>query len=66
MKNHYFLIQIGHMIAQFLEAGFRRITALAKIPDCQLFENVKEAFRTILLTDADQESVRLLMQHRLR
>ena len=66
IKNHYFLIQIGHMIAQFLEAGFRRITALAKIPDCQLFENVKEAFRTMLLTDADQESVRLLTQHRLR
>ena len=66
MKNHYFLIQIGHMIAQFLEAGFRRLEALAKLPQRQIFENAKEAFRTLLLTEADFESVSQLTQHRLR
>jgi len=66
MKNHYFLIQIGHMIAQFLEAGLRQLTALKKMSACQLFENVKEAFRTLLLTDADYKSIFLLKQLRLR
>jgi hypothetical protein len=66
IKNHYFLIQIGHMIAQFLEAGLRRLTALAKMPTYQLFENVKEAFRTMLLTEVNHETVIQLKQHRLR
>jgi len=66
MKNHYFLIQIGHMIAQFLEAGLRRLTAMAKMPAYQLFENAKEAFQTLLLTEGNHESITKLKQHRLR
>ena len=31
MKNHYFLLQIGHMIAQLLEAGIRCLRALATV-----------------------------------
>ena len=66
MKNHYFLIQIGHMIAQFLEAGLRCLTALAKMPAFQLFVNMNEAFRTLLLTEADFASVGAQKQYRLR
>ena len=66
MKNHYFLIQIGHMIVQFLEAGLRYLLAQPNIPAYQLFDNVYEAFRTLLLTDADFESVRQQTQYRLR
>ena len=31
----------------------KQLLALSKIPSYQLFENVKEAFRTITLTDID-------------
>jgi hypothetical protein len=65
MKNHYFLIQIGHMIAQLLEVGLRRLEALTKMPSCKLIEDVKEAFRTVLLTDADSCLVNQLTQYRL-
>jgi hypothetical protein len=65
MKNHYFLIQIGHMIAQFLEAGLRRLEDLAKIPTYKLFDTVKEAFRTVLLTAEDRCTVDQLTQYRL-
>ena len=65
MKNHYFLIQIGHMIAQLLEIGLRRLEALTKMPSCKLFEAVKEAFRTVLLTEEDSCLVNQLTQYRL-
>ena len=66
IKNHYFLIQIGHMIAQFLEAGLRRLMALAKLPAHQLFDSIREAFRTESLTDMDAKLVKIQTQHRLR
>ena len=28
MQNHYYIIQIGHMISQFLECGIKKIEAL--------------------------------------
>ena len=65
MKNHYFLIQIGHMIAQFLEAGLRRLTALAKMPTVTFFENLKESFRTETLTETDLSTVNQLTQYRI-
>ena len=65
MKNHYFLIQIGHMIGQLLAVGLRRLTALTKMASCSLFEAVKEAFRTVPLTEADSASVYQLTQYRL-
>jgi hypothetical protein len=65
MKNHYYLIQIGHMIAQFLAASMRRLTALATTTTRRLFDEAKEAFRTQLLTDADRYAVEQVKQHRL-
>ena len=66
IKNHYFLIQIGHMIAQFLEIGLRKLTALAKTSTHELFGNIKEAFRTRLLTDEDYSSLEEMSQYRLK
>jgi len=66
MQNHYYLIQIGHMISQFLECGIKKIEALANITTKILFENIKEAFRTIMLTRADKCLVQNATQYRLR
>jgi hypothetical protein len=65
MKNHYYLIQIGHMIAQFFEIGLRRWTALKKETSNKLFADLKEAFRTVLLTDTDVAFVKKRVQYRL-
>ena len=66
MQNHYYLIQIGHMISQFLEAGLRKIRALENLSCYQIFEDIKESFRTMVLTDEDAESVAQLTQYRIR
>jgi len=66
MKNHYFLIQIGHMIAQLLELGIRRLRELSKMATSLIFAEVKEAFRTMILTDEDAAHVHLQTQYRLR
>ena len=66
MKNHYFLIQIGHMIAQLLELGIRRLCELSKMATVRIFALVKEAFRTMILTDEDEAHVHLQTQYRLR
>ena len=64
MKNHYYLIQIGHMIAQFMEIGLRRLKELAKVTAGRLFEEIKAAFRTELLTDEDSDTVMQRRQYR--
>ena len=64
MKNHYFLTQIGHMIAQLLEAGLKRIEALANVATTRLIEAIKEAFRTKPLTDDDEALVNRRTQYR--
>jgi len=66
MKNHYYLIQIGHMIAQFMEVDLRRLKALGKTSTSQLFEDLKEAFRTVLLTDEDSDFVKRRTQYRFQ
>lgn len=66
MKNHYFLIQIGHMIAQILEVGIRRVCELSQIATTRIFALLKEAFRTLLLTDEDETCVNQQTQYRLR
>ena len=66
MKNHYVLIQIGHMIAQLLEFGIRRLCELSKMATVRIFALVKEAFRTLILTDEDEALVHLQTQYRLR
>ena len=64
IKNHYYLMQIGHMIGQLLEAGLRRIRSLGTISVHRIFEDVKEAFRTIKLSDTDRETVEERKQYR--
>ena len=64
MKNHYFLIQIGHMIAQLLEAGLKRIEALANVTTTRLIEAVREAFRTKPLSEEDEVLVNQRTQYR--
>ena len=66
MKNHYFLIQIGHMIAQLMELGIRRLCELSKIATVRIFALVKEAFGTLILTDEDETHVHLETKYRLR
>jgi hypothetical protein len=66
MKNHYFLIQIGHMIAQLLETGIRRIDELSNMATSRIFALIKEAFRTVILTDEDEACVNQRTQYRLR
>ena len=66
MKNHYFLIQIGHMIAQLFEAGIRCLAALSKIPAVQIFMDLKETFRTTILTDTDLDSINQNIRYRLQ
>jgi hypothetical protein len=64
IKNHYFLIQIGHMISQLLECGFKRLTALSQISTRQLMADVKESFRTVLLDYMDKEKAKQRCQYR--
>jgi hypothetical protein len=52
MKNHYLLIQIGHMIAQFLEKGLQ-IWRTIKAPSYKVCEITKQAFQTTILSKAD-------------
>ena len=66
IKNHYFLIQIGHMISQLLEYGLRCLTALSKISSTQITSDVKESFRTVLLNDEDEEAVKRRYQYRFQ
>ena len=66
MKNHYFLIQIGHMIVQLLEKGLRKIEALAQIPSKVLVANIKESFRTLVLNDDDEKNVMRQFQYRFQ
>lgn len=66
IKNHYFLIQIGHMISQLLEYGLRSLKALSKISSSQIMADVEEAFRTIMLNDKDEEAVKRRYQYRFQ
>jgi hypothetical protein len=66
IKNHYFLIQIGHMISQLLECGLRVLEALSRISTRQLMAEVKESFRTVILNDEDEESVKRRQQYRFQ
>ena len=64
IKNHYFLIQIGHMISQLLECGLRRLRALSRMPSGQLIADLKESFRTLALSDEDDKKVKRRCQYR--
>jgi len=54
------------MIAQLLELGIRRLYELSKMATVRIFASVKEAFRTLILTDEDEAHVHLQTQYRLR
>ena len=66
IKNHYFLIQIGHMIAQILARGLKRLKSLSKISIRDLMAKVKESFRTEFLTYEDEVMVNRRRQYRQR
>ena len=52
IKNHYLLIQIGHMIAQFIENALE-LWKLIKVPSCHIAELIKQSFQTTILSDTD-------------
>ena len=64
MKNHYYLIQIGHMISQLLEAGLRRLRALASLAASRIIADVKESFRNTTLNEEDVKTVNQRTQYR--
>ena len=66
IKNHYYLIQVGHMIAQLLEAGLKSLLALAKVTTARIIEAVRESFRSALLTEEDEALVNRKFQYRSR
>ena len=66
IKNHYFLIQIGHMIAQLLEMGLKNLNALSKMAANQIIGALKESFRTEPLTNEDETLVNRRHQYRFR
>lgn len=51
MKNHYLLIQIAHMITQFVENGLE-IWQLIKAPSYMVSQMLKQSFQTFVLNDA--------------
>ena len=63
MKNHYFLIQIGHMIAQFFENALD-IWKSIRAPDYMIFQIVKKAFQESILTETDILSFDCQRQYR--
>jgi hypothetical protein len=52
MKNHYLLIQIGHMIAQLFQHAID-IWKNTNTPDYQIFQILKQAFLSVLITRED-------------
>lgn len=63
MKNHYLLIQIGHMIAQIFEKAFE-IWKSIKAPDYSIFDNLKRSFQTFAMAKADIMSLNRKRQFR--
>ena len=66
IKNHYFLIQIGHMIAQLFEAGIRLLKSLGKISTTQIFANLKTSFQTITLDNTHLDEAQRRTQFRFQ
>ena len=66
IKNHYFLIQISHMIVQLLEIGLKSLTALSKMATKQIVEALRESFRVEPLTEEDEAIVNRRFQYRFR
>jgi hypothetical protein len=60
MKNHYYLIQIGHMISQLMELMCRKIVPRSSIE--WIHEKIKQYFQTIPIGDFDM----LEIKYRLR
>jgi hypothetical protein len=64
IKNHYFLIQIGHMISQLLEYGLRSLTALSRMSARQIMSDVMAVFKMVLLNEEDSENVKRRCRYR--
>jgi len=63
MKNHYLLIQIGHMIAQFVQEIIHLWKAI-KAPSYQVFQIIKQSFLTTPLVASDILSITQRRQYR--
>lgn len=62
MKNHYLLIQIGHMIAQIYQ-NILRIWNEIRVPDYKIFQNAKHSFQTYMLTPLDILSLSQMVRY---
>ena len=63
MKNHYLLIQIGHMIAQIFQYAFT-IWNDNHTPDYMIFQILKLSFLTVLLSAEDISTIASRKQYR--
>ena len=63
MKNHYLLIQIGHMVAQMFANAFA-IWKLCKVPDYEVFQIAKRSFKGAVLTAQDMAQLDQRRQYR--
>ena len=63
IKNHYFLIQIGHMIAQLFENALQ-IWKSILAPDYMIFQILKQSFQTFILSDAVIQVLNVRRQYR--
>ena len=63
MKNHYLLIQIGHMIAQFIEEALH-LWRLIRAPSYQIAQLLKQSFQTTIFSETDIVSIYRRTQYR--
>lgn len=63
MKNHYYLIQIAHMIAQIFEKS-SMIYKQTKLATKQIFDKLRMKFLEHLITDKDIEATKVGFQVR--
>lgn len=63
IKNHYYLIQIGHMISQVMEA-WEKLWEGTRLSICQKHQRIMESFKTVRLKE--YEGTKKRMQIRLQ
>ena len=65
IKNHYFLIQIGHMISQLLEYGLKKLKEYERETSREIISSVIESLRTDTLNSEDEVLVNRRRQYRI-
>ena len=63
MKNHYLLIQIGHMVAQLFEHALD-IWKLNKVPAYEIFQTLKHSFKSYALNKNDINCCLIRLRYR--